>query len=125
MSWPSQGQKNIPGDRYRRVRIEVITSGEYPGDGLPKPVSFPDPAGATVEVAGLRVISLEKLIELKLASGMTAAHRRRDLADAQDLIRALQLDPEFSQKLDASVREMYAQLWDEAQAGDRLVEGRR
>lgn len=107
------------------VRIEVITSGEYPGDGLPKPVSFPDPAEVSVEVAGLRVISLEKLIELKLASGMTAAHRRRDLADVQDLIRALQLDQEFSQKLDASVREMYTQLWDEAQAGDRLVEGRR
>jgi len=105
------------------VRIEVITSGEYPGDGLPKPVSFPDPAGATVEVAGLRVINLEKLIELKLASGMIAAHRRRDLADVQDLIRALQLGQEFSQKLDASVRKMYAQLWDEAPAGDRLVEG--
>lgn len=105
------------------VRIEVITSGEYPGDGLPKPVSFPDPASAAVELAGLRVISLEKLIELKLASGMTAAHRRRDLADVQDLIRALQLGLDFGEKLDASVREMYAQLWHEAQASDRLVEG--
>lgn len=28
------------------VRIEVITSGEFPGGGLSKPVSFPDPASA-------------------------------------------------------------------------------
>jgi hypothetical protein len=104
------------------VRIEVITSGEYPGDGLPKPVSFPDPASAAVELAGLRVVSLEKLIELKLASGMTAPHRRRDLADVQDLIRALQLGEDFGEKLDASMHEVYAQLWREAQASDRLVE---
>lgn len=104
------------------VRIEVITSGEYPGDGLPKPVSFPDPASAAVELAGLRVVSLEKLIELKLASGMTAAHRRRDLADVQDLIRALSLGLDFGDRLDASVREVFVQLWHEAQAADRLSE---
>lgn len=105
------------------VRIEIITSGEYPGDGLPKPVSFPDPASTSVELAGLRVVSLEKLIELKLASGMTAPHRRRDLADVQDLIRALQLGEGFGEMLDASVREVYAQLWRESQMADRLVEG--
>jgi hypothetical protein len=63
------------------VRIEVITSGEYPGDGLPKPVAFPDLATASLERGSYRVITLEKLLELKLASGMTAPHRRRDLAD--------------------------------------------
>ncbi|HVR10082.1 MAG TPA: hypothetical protein VMW75_18700, partial [Thermoanaerobaculia bacterium] len=26
------------------VNIDVVLAGEYPGDGLPKPVSFPDPA---------------------------------------------------------------------------------
>src|SRR5436309_1934841 len=26
-----------------KVHIEIITSGEYPGDGQPKPVRFPDP----------------------------------------------------------------------------------
>ena len=30
------------------VSIDVILAGEYPGDGLPKPVSFPDPASAAV-----------------------------------------------------------------------------
>jgi hypothetical protein len=105
------------------VRIEVITSGEYPGDGLPKPVSFPDPQEAWVEIGGIRVITLERLIELKLASGMTAAHRLRDLADVQDLIRALSLAEQFAERLDSSVRPLYQKLWSQGQAPDRLQEG--
>ena len=105
------------------VRIEVITTGEYPGDGLPKPVSFPHPREASVEIEGIRVITLERLVELKLASGMTAAHRLRDLADVQDLIRLLRLPAEFADRLDDSVRPLYQKLWSQAQAPDRLQEG--
>ena len=105
------------------VRIEVITTGEYPGDGLPKPVRFPHPAEASIEVEGIRVLALERLLELKLASGMTAPHRRRDLADVQDLIRALRLPADLVERLDPSVRPMYQQLWQEAQAPDPIQEG--
>jgi hypothetical protein len=104
------------------VRIEVLTTGEYPGDGLPKPVRFPDPREASVEMNGVRFITPERLVELKLASGMTAPHRLRDLADVQDLIRALHLPADFAARLDASVRPTYAQLWSQAQAPDRLQE---
>ena len=104
------------------VRIEVITSGEYPGDGLPKAISFPNPATVAEERGGYRVISLDKLIELKLASGMTASHRRRDLADVQDLIRVLALSLDFAEKLDPSVQSLYTQLWQEAQETDNLAE---
>ena len=31
------------------VNIDVMTSGEYPGDGKPKPVSMPRPADASIE----------------------------------------------------------------------------
>jgi hypothetical protein len=102
------------------VRIEVITTGEYPGDGRPKPVQFPDPAEASVERGGIQVLRLERLIELKLASGMTASHRLRDLADVQDLIRTLSLKPDFAQHLDSSVRPTYLKLWGESQAPDQL-----
>ena len=102
------------------VRIDVVTTGEYPGDGKPKPVRFPHPGDASVEISGIRVISLERLVELKLASGMTAAHRLRDLADVQDLIRALRLPQEFADGLDESVRATYQKLWAESQAPDRL-----
>jgi hypothetical protein len=102
-------------DTETGVRIEVITTGEYPGDGQPKSVVFPDPATAVMVQAGLKVITLEKLIELKLASGMTAPHRRRDLADVQDIIRILQLPADLVRQLDNSVRDLYHQLWQEAQ----------
>ncbi len=104
-------------DTETGVRIEVITSGEYPGDGKPKPVVFPEPDRASVEQEGMHVISLEKLIELKLASGMTAPHRLRDLADVQDVIRSLELPLAFEERLDASVRETYREMWRAAQPG--------
>jgi len=110
-----RGAKKSFRDTNTGVRIEVITTGEYPGDGLPKSVVFPDPVTVAVNQDGFQVISLEKLIELKLASGMTAPHRRRDLADVQDLIRLLNLDETFREKLDLSVRDIYTQLWHEVQ----------
>jgi hypothetical protein len=99
-------------DVETQVKIETLIAGEYPGDGRPKPVVFPDPVFASVERDGYRVISLEKLVELKLASGMTAPHRLRDLADVQDLISALGLPLELEGRLDESVRGEYRKLWE-------------
>lgn len=98
-------------DTRTQVRIEIITAGEYPGDGKPKPVAFPNPAEASVKVDGIQVVTLEKLIELKLASGISAPHRLRDLADVQDMIVALQLPAAFAERLDKSVRDEYRRLW--------------
>ena len=100
-------------DTETGVRIEIVTAGEYPGDGLPKPVAFPDPTtpGMTVEIEGIRVVTLEKLIELKLASGMSASHRLRDLADVQDLIARLGLPLTLADRLDPSVQAEYRDLW--------------
>jgi len=107
-------------DTETGVRIEIVTAGEYPGDGLPKPVVFPDPATpeATVEIEGIRVVTLEKLVELKLASGMSAPHRLRDLADVQDLITRLRLPLTLTDRLDPSVRAEYRDLWEKAHMGD-------
>ena len=102
-------------DTETQVRIEILVTGDYPGDGKPKAVAFPDPSLVSTERGGMRVIPLETLVELKLASGMSAPHRLRDLADVQDLIVTLKLPLEFAQKLDASVRETFGQLWGNAQ----------
>jgi len=110
-------------DTTTGVKVEFITTGEYPGDGKPKPVSFPDPRDASVEIEGYNVIALPALIELKLASGLTAAHRLRDLADVQDLIRVLKLPRELGSQLDASVRDEYLRLWDVAQTPDPHEQG--
>jgi hypothetical protein len=106
-------------DTETGVRIEVITAGEYPGDGLPKPVAFPDPAtpGIAEDKAGVRVVTLEKLIELKLASGMSASHRLRDLADVQDLITRLKLPLTLAEDLDPWVQATYRDLWQTAHGG--------
>jgi hypothetical protein len=92
------------------VTVEVMTTGEYPGDGKPKPVSIPIPSTASTEIDGIRVVTFEKLIELKLASGMTAPHRLKDLADVQELIKIRQLQPEFAEQLDPYVRAKFLEL---------------
>src|SRR2546423_8405881 len=97
------------------VPVEIIIAGEYPGDGKPKPVSFPEPARASIEIDGVRVVTLEKLIELKLASGMTAPDRLKDLADVQELIKARGLSAEFAEGLNPYVREQYLRLWSAVQ----------
>ncbi len=102
-------------DAETQVRIEILVTGDYPGDGKPKPVAFPDPSIVYTERGGMRIIPIEKLIELKLASGMSAPHRLRDLADVQDLIATLKLPIELAESLDESVRETFRQLWHSAQ----------
>jgi len=92
------------------IPVDVITTGEYPGDGSPIPVAFPDPAQASVEIDGVRTVTLEKLIELKLASGMTATDRLKDLADVQELIKIKALDERFASRLNPFVREKYLEL---------------
>ena len=102
------------------VRVDFITTGEYPGDGKPKSVAFPDPAQFWVEINGIRVIVLEKFIELKLTSGLTASHCLKDLSDIQELIRAANLPLELDERLDESVRPKYRQLWDEMHTPEAL-----
>lgn len=92
------------------VIIEVMTTGEYPGDGKPKPVSMPAPSEATTEIDGIKFVTLEKLIELKLASGISAPDRLKDLADVQELIRIRKLDAGFALSLDPYVRQKYLEL---------------
>jgi hypothetical protein len=104
------------------VPVEIIVAGEYPGDGMPKPVSFPDPASASVEIDGVRVVTLEKLVELKLASGLTAPDRLKDLADVQELIKARGLSADFAEELNPYVREEYLRLWSGVEQG-RMHEG--
>jgi hypothetical protein len=99
--------------------IELIASGEYPGDGKPKPVSFPKPSEAAVEINGVQFPTLEKLIELKLASGMTAPDRLKDLADVQELIKIRNLSKEFADKLNPYVREEFLKLLEAVQRGSR------
>jgi len=101
-------------DTETGVRVDFITSGEYPGDGKPKSVRFPDPRDVSVEREGYSVIALAKLVELKLVSGLSAADRLKDLADVQELIKVVELPRELGEELDSSVRDEYYRMWDAA-----------
>ena len=106
---PFEGSKHLR-DVAEGVKIEFLTTGGFPGDGKPKAVSFPDPRGSTVELHGLRVLALPKLIDLKLASGMSNKQRLKDLADVQVIAGRLKLGPDFAEQLDPSVRKKYLEL---------------
>ncbi len=111
------GSKSLR-DTANNVAIDFLISGDFPGDGKPKAVVFPDPAVAGARVGSLFLMPLPGLLELKLASGMTAPHRIKDLADVLELIRASFLPLELAEQLDPSVREKYRELWDAAQVSD-------
>jgi hypothetical protein len=105
------GAHKMFSDAVTGVNVEIIISGEFPDDGKPKSVQFPDPVAIAMDQDGLRVARLETLIELKLASGLTAPDRLKDLADVQELIRVLNLPQQLAEQLDASVQDEYVRLW--------------
>jgi len=111
------GSKGVR-DVENNVNIDVLVAGDYPGDGKPKPVVFPDPAVAAIKGKRLALLPVERLIELKLASGMSAPHRIKDIADVMELVRHAKLPRQVGDRLDASVRPKFFELWDAAQTED-------
>jgi hypothetical protein len=108
---PFAGSKHLK-DVQNKTKIEFLVAGQYPGDGKAKPIAFPDPANASVEIDGIRYLGLRELIELKLASGMTGGSDRiQDFADVVALVRLLKLPLDFSNQLNPYVRTKYQELW--------------
>lgn len=114
------GSRNLR-DTESGVRIKFLVTGDFPGDGKPKPVAFPDPQEVSIEKDGVCWLRLPNLIELKLASGMTSPGRLRDLADVQELIRILTLPADLGQELHPFVRKKYAELWVSIQGSSHEV----
>jgi hypothetical protein len=122
--WLGRGYVNLRAggkpvrDATHNVKIDFLIAGDFPGDGKPKPVSVPVPRTASVVGEKYRVISLPKLVELKLASGMTAPHRMQDLTDVMRLIHVAKLPEDFGAQLNPYVRDKFAELWQIAQHPD-------
>jgi hypothetical protein len=103
-----------------QVVVNFRLAGEYPGDGKAKPISFPNPAEVSIEIDGINFLTLENVVELQLASGMTAPDRLKDLADIQELIKILKPSREFAEKLHPYVREKFLELLDAVERGARI-----
>jgi hypothetical protein len=122
--WLGRGYVNVRAggkavrDTKNNVRVDFLLTGEFPGDGKPKPVAIPVPAAAAEAGTRYRVLALPRLIELKLASGMSAPHRGRDLVDVQELIHRANLPRELGSMLDPYVRGKFLELWEIAQHPD-------
>jgi hypothetical protein len=107
---PFEGSKQLR-DAEHGVKIEFLVTGEYPGDGKPKELAFPNPEEVATEIDGLRCLQLPRLFDLKLASGMTNPGRLQDLADVQQLIKTLNLAEGLADQLHPFVRKKFRELW--------------
>jgi hypothetical protein len=121
--WLGKGYaERVPGTGKLRdtefdVPIDVLSTGRFPGDDKPKPIAFPDPATTAIRGAPFALLPVERWIELKLASGMVAPHRLKDLADVQELIRSAGFERSISDDLHPWVRDKFLELWQAVQDG--------
>ncbi len=109
-----EGSKGVK-DTGTKVSIDFLIAGDFPGDGSPKPVCFPDPSSIPQGEESYRILDLRTLIELKLASGLSAPDRLQDLADVISLVRANRLPEDFASSLNPYVRKKFIELWRAAQ----------
>lgn len=116
-----KGSKGLKDAEYK-LKVDILTTDEKPGDGKTCPFNFPDPATVGAPVGGIwggmRLLDLRTVIELKCASWKTAPHRGRDMDDVIRLIKIHDLPRTYSTELHEFVRDMYEELWDLAQVKD-------
>src|SRR5437867_2188526 len=93
------------------IPVQFLLSGEKAGSDSEVRLPEPDAPGITVEIEGLAVLDLARLIEVKLACGLGSPRRtHRDLADVVELIAVHQLDRSFARHLHKSVRPAFRKL---------------
>ena len=99
------------------VAVQFLIAGNRAGKD--SEVYFPDPGDeqVTAEIEGLPVLTLARLIETKLASGLGNIRRmHRDLADVVELIAAHKLDSSFARHLHKSLRPTFRKLVEQSRA---------
>jgi len=115
--------ERVPGtgkllDTEHGVNVDVLSTGRFPGDDKPKPIAFPDPATTALRGERFALLPMPRFIELKLASGMVAKHRLKDLVDIQELIKSAGLSKSVADELHPWVRDKFLELWQLAQTPD-------
>lgn len=95
-------------DPETEVSFDILVAGAIAGNSRKqREVLFPDPDEAVI-INDTPCVSLERLVELKLVTW-----RYQDWADVVNLIRTLDLDEAFAQKLNPVARPFYVQCYDQ------------
>lgn len=101
------------------IAVQFLISGLSAGKG--SEVTIPEPFGDlnVEEREGLTVVKLSRLIEMKLASGMSNLRRtHKDFADVVELIAIRKLDSTFARFIHSSLRSTFRQLVTNAQSNE-------
>ena len=99
------------------IAVQLLIAGQKAGQG--SDVTIPDPAGEmnVEEREGLTVVRLSRLIEMKIACGMSNLRRtHKDFADVVELIAARNLDESFAHHIHKSLRAAFRELVHNARA---------
>lgn len=116
---PFAGSRNLR-DTSNGVKIDLALAGEFPGTGAEIPVAFPDPSAFEPFVKdGVRYVTLEQLVELKLAAGISHRLRYKDLGDVVSLIGSAGLPRDLGERLHPWVRPKWYEIWDDWDADPR------
>jgi hypothetical protein len=107
---PFTGSRHLR-DTSTGVKIEFLVTGDYPGDGKPKSISFPNPEDVVEEYKSIKFLNLPTLINLKLASGISNENRQKDLEDVRQLILIAKLPQSYIEQLHPFVKAKYSELW--------------
>jgi hypothetical protein len=100
-----RGPDNVP--------VQFLLAGDNASDERTLGVYVPDPGepGVTTKIENLSVVSLARLIELKLASGLGNVRRtHRDFADVVELVVVHRLSRSFARHLHKSLRTEFRNL---------------
>jgi Uncharacterised nucleotidyltransferase len=100
------------------IPVHMLMAGDRAGDD--SEVSLPDPLDRTsvVELEGIPVLALEKLIETKIACGLGNLRRtHKDFADVVELIAHHRLSRADARRLHRSVRKTFRELVVHARRG--------
>lgn len=99
------------------IPVQFLLSGERAGKGAEVVLPDPNAPGVTVELEGLHVVRLAKIVEMKLASGLGSPRRtHRDLADVVELIAVHQLSRSFARFLHKSLRPAFRELVEQSRS---------
>lgn len=101
------------------IAIQFLIAGQKAGKGTEVPVSEPIGDMNVEQIEGLSVVRLSRLIDMKIACGMSNLRRtHKDFADVVELIVVRNLDGSFARFLHRSLRPTFRELVRNAKASD-------